>query len=191
MNDRASAMLEEYKSLRQESIEAMRSRNALLALGAAAVGVLFLAATNAFAGENVTLLQIRLSFLLFLVAIPGLSGLLFFLWLGEADRMSRAGAYMDRLEDEINEEIAAAKPALAWEGWLRENNRQMTYPYVAVVGLFFGAAAFSMLIAFGFFVFPSGEAELPGWLAVVSAVVGAAALISAAGGGYAVVRTLR
>ena len=148
MNERILAMLEEYKSLRSESIE----------------------------------------------AIPALSILLFFVWLGEAHRMSRVGVYLSELEKRISDEIkqdgeANTLPALHWEGWLRESRkrRQLVYPYFAVVAIFFGAAIFSLLVAF---LFQARMAALPGWLIVLLSLLALGGLIYSARWAVVIIRKL-
>ena len=194
MNERILAMLEEYKSLRSESIEAMRSRNSILSLGSAAIGVMFLAGANIIGVNNPSLMQVSISFFIFIAAIPALSILLFFVWLGEAHRMSRVGVYLSELEKRISDEIkqdgeANTLPALHWEGWLRESRkrRQLVYPYFAVVAIFFGAAIFSLLVAF---LFQARMAALPGWLIVLLSLLALGGLIYSARWAVVIIRKL-
>lgn len=193
-NERILAMLEEYKSLRSESIEAMRSRNSILSLGSAAIGVMFLAGANIIGVDNPSLTQVRLSFFIFLLAIPSLSLLLFFVWLGEAHRMSRVGVYLSELEKRISDSIkqegeAQSLPALQWEGWLREpqKRRQLVYPYLAVVAIFFGAAIFSLLVAF---LLQVRIADLANWLTILLGILAAGGLVYAARYAIVIIRSL-
>lgn len=123
-------LLKEYESLRGESLDSMGHQNQVVAFGLGAVaavagGALALSRTDAFLVA------------VFDLALPAISVLVLFVWLGEVNRMMRAGAYLVELEARIN--VACGDELLRWEQELRQGN-QMIYPYLAVITLFLGIA---------------------------------------------------
>jgi len=165
--------LEEYKTLRTESLQSMRNRNEILSFGTASIGVIFWAATNLYSNG-----KMLFSFYILLLLLPALCILITYLWLGEAERMSRVSVYLMGLETEINELITQSQEnsqnnnnlyssgralfkGLFWENYLRtkpkkikllkfKKTHQMIYPYVAVLILFYGLATSSITFALFF-----------------------------------------
>jgi len=151
-------ILEEWKSLRDESIRSMTHRNTIISFGIGALGALFFTGANFY--NNSSFISKLLSFGIFYYLIPFLSVMTVVLWLGEAERMSRAGARMKSLEEKIN--TAYGDEVLGWETYLRKqrtkegeyfirrlisNTLQMWYPYIAVILSFAGFFCASVGIA--------------------------------------------
>jgi len=165
--------LEEYRTLRTESLQSMRNRNEILSFGTASVGIIFWAGTNLYAsGKSI------FSFYILLLLIPALCILLTYLWLGETERMSRVSVYLMRLEKQINKLIKSSQKGthkndilpsniqhsfngLYWENYLRtkpkkikprklKRTHQMRYPYIAVLIIFYGIAVGSIIFSLSF-----------------------------------------
>jgi len=107
-----AAALEEYKTLREESLASMKMQQSILAYGVAAIGVLTSTAINSWQTS-----PIPEFFLLFL--LPLIIYLTLLTWLGEVARMFRAGNFLASLEQRINLRIRDPLPALTWENYLR------------------------------------------------------------------------
>lgn len=156
--DHLNVMLEEYKTLREESLQTMRNRNTILSFGIAVLAALFHAGVTALTEQNTK----DFAFIVFNPIIPVASMLILTIWLGEADRMARVGVYLSKLEIKINERLATLNPDRAitvnplwWENWLRTPatnsayniTPQLRYHYVAVLILFFSVAFSSLIIS--------------------------------------------
>ncbi len=117
-----SAALEEYRSVRQESLQALQSQQSVLRFGIAGIAVLI--GVGLRASDSLT------SAALLLVVTPLLTCLLVPVWQGELARMVRAGSYLARVEEKVNGVVASGRrPALEWEQWLRDHPeyRLLTY----------------------------------------------------------------
>lgn len=170
--DIINLIFEDYKTLREESLQSMRNRNAVLTFGLGVLGVIFHAGISSF--SNGTQNGYWLSLSIFYLGIPALSLLIYTLWLGEVARMRRIGVYLMEREKLINlligsilEKIKDEKivnkdypghfnKAVFWENYIREKitskkTRQLRFPYIAVTILFLGIAIVSLIIS----VFPS------------------------------------
>jgi hypothetical protein len=157
-------VLEEYKSLRQESLAAIDRQQRVLASGTATAGVVLGLGVNASPGST-------LAAVLLVGLGPLLALLITVMWLGEVERMVRAGAYVSRLESRINRNLVEA--ALEWESWLRREapgGRRILWVYRAVFGILW-------LIAFaGASIGVIGMAR-HGWLAQLGCGLGDALLL--------------
>lgn len=122
--DPVDIMLEEYRTLRQESLDAMKNRNTILSFGLAVIGAVF---TGSIVAHRNDAYSPASDFSLILM-IPAISILVLLMWLGEYERSQRAGEFLATLERRINEETSRGG-LLSWETTLRH----MTYPYYATV----------------------------------------------------------
>lgn len=129
-------MLKEYETLRQESLDTMNNRSQIVSFGLATIGVIIAAAFSLDRAER----SLSLNTLIFSAGIPSLSVLILYIWLGEVERMMRVGDYLRGLEARINALADRQTALLQWEQWLRTSTKQMRYPYIVVIGLFFGLA---------------------------------------------------
>ena len=121
----------EYDTLRQESLGSMGHMLQVISLGLAAFG--FLSGAASFAAKEAPIMAA----VILGIGIPLLVVFTLFIWLGEMNRMVRAGTYIARIERVVNEKLE--KRTIWWETWLRQEN-QMRYPYQRTVDLFVVAA---------------------------------------------------
>ena len=161
-------IFEDYKILREESLQSMRNRNAVLTFGLGVLGVIFHAGVSSL--STGTQGGLWLSLFIFYLGIPALSLLILTLWLGEAARMTRVGIYLVEREKLINlltgspiEKITNDRTlnknypshfdkTVFWENYIREEKipkktRQLKFPYIAVILLFLGVAVVSIIIS--------------------------------------------
>ena len=121
-------LLEEYKTLRQESLGSIRLRVQIVSFGLAAIILLFGVPLSSRSGVNIILINIVYTFV-----IPLLCTIIVNIWLGELYRMERAGNFMYLQETRINmainkyillneneNENESDISILSWEGWLRK-----------------------------------------------------------------------
>jgi Cu/Ag efflux pump CusA len=111
---RMEFLLENYKTLREEILEAIRLQNKIIMGEAIAVGIIL---GFGLAGTTYKVV---------LIAIPFVIIILNSYWAVEQSRMMRAGNFMQFLEDKINLKLGGAY--VVWENWLRretdkKNNR--------------------------------------------------------------------
>jgi hypothetical protein len=142
VEDWISVALEEYKSLREESLQSMQHQHTTLAYGLAAIGAAL------FGGFQLTGKPYVLTFLFIL---PVLCYLILFIWMGEVTRMIRAGKYLVGLENIINDGINKLPGPLCWENSLRkiELGRitpQIKWNYKFIFGAYLALAFFSIII---------------------------------------------
>jgi hypothetical protein len=108
-----SVALEEYRSLRQESLQAIDRQHQVLALGTATSGVVLGVAAKESSGSTAATI-------LLVVLLPLLVSLIVVLWLGEFRRMARAGAHIAEVERVVSSRYAPDPPPLSWETVLRD-----------------------------------------------------------------------
>lgn len=125
--DSVEIMLKEYETLRQESLNAMNNRNIILSFGLATIGAIF---TGSIVAYTTGIYSIIPSLALILL-IPTINSFVLFMWLGEYERMHRAGKFLVELEHKINKENK--KEVLTWETYLRKSQLHMKYPYESTV----------------------------------------------------------
>lgn len=119
--------VEEYKTLRQESLTSINRQQPIFTFGAATIGLLVSAGT--FTWDKTPLPEI-----IFIIFIPMIVYLLFFIWFGEFMRMVRVGRFLVELEKKINNKLRDID-ALTWENWLSTGPRVSVH-YISIT-LFF------------------------------------------------------
>lgn len=130
------AMLAEYQTIRQESLESIGHRMTVMNFTFVTLGVII-------SGLLTRKVSDLLAGLIAVLFVPQIAKAALLIWLGEYQRSRRAGKWLAVLEQRINE--AVDTDALGWESKLwsagtdREATRHMGYPYVAVVVLLLGA----------------------------------------------------
>jgi len=142
--DKADILLKEYETLRHEILAAMNSRNSILSFGLATIGAIFTASLATQTDSTPSLL----TSLILELAVPAISIFVLFMWLGEYQRMQRAGKFLVGLEKRINDIASKSKALLTWETSLREKQRHMRYPYNTTVLLLVLISVLSQLIGF-------------------------------------------
>lgn len=120
-------LFKEYETLRAEILTAMNSRNSILSFGLAVIGAIFAASIATFKNTSDNLL----SSLILIFLVPLINSFVLFIWLGEYQRMQRAGKFISELEQRINTE--AKSTLLTWETELRKQRLHMSYPYDTTV----------------------------------------------------------
>lgn len=132
-------LLKEYETLRQEILTAMSNRISILSFGLASIGAIFTASIAIYSTNNALLSGLALT-----LAIPAISIFILFIWLGEYQRMQRAGKFLAGLEKRINEK--ATMKLLSWETDLRAKHTHMKYPYNSTVMLLLVISTISFII---------------------------------------------
>lgn len=159
--DPIEIMLEEYKTLRQESLDAMKNRNTILSFGLAAIGALFTGSIVAYKTD----IHLLITNVALIVMIPAVSYIVLAMWLGEYERSQRAGKFLVGLECRINTE--ASRTLLTWETRLRKKRSHMKYPYHAAVVLPIGISAASQVTG----LITADFSAIQTWSAVVAAAL--------------------
>lgn len=131
-NAALEAMLAEYAALRNEIVESTTNRVTVMnfTFGALSVLVAGLVTTASVSRLIVGLVA------LFLVPQMAKAGLL--IWLGEYRRSQRAGRWIARLEEKINQAVGSGD-VVGWENYLKRNKAHMLYPYVGAFVFTLGA----------------------------------------------------
>jgi hypothetical protein len=129
--DALEIRLEEYKTLRQEILTAMSSRMSILTFGLASISLVLSASISKYTQD--TRFGSLFPGLALSAAIPAFAIFILFMWLGEYERMQRAGRFLTTIEEKVNWENRAT--LLTWETQLREKLGHMAYPYNATVML--------------------------------------------------------
>ena len=111
--DWVAVAIEEYKTLRAESIASMQMQQSILRFGSATLGIILAAGFNVW--ERKILAE-----LVFLAFAPLATYLIIIIWTGEVARMFRAGAYLREIEKKINSQFPNMQPALLWEQTLAQ-----------------------------------------------------------------------
>jgi hypothetical protein len=135
-------LLEEYRTLREESLTGMKNQQSVFNITLLAIGLLATAAANFWDKEMV------IPILLGLFG-PVAAGCLANAWLGEVGRMMRAGGHLKDLENRINDLLG--QTVLTWENRIRAKTkdryiRQMLVGYFATLSLFYGSGLAALAI---------------------------------------------
>jgi hypothetical protein len=121
--------MEEYKTLREESLTSLTRQLQILSIGGATIGVILLAAINGW--EKVPFPKT-----VFMYVIPGVLLLIFIIWLTEVFRMRRAGRYLVNLENKINFKFRGMgkDDPLTWENFLTKKSfiKRFYLYYIAI-----------------------------------------------------------
>jgi hypothetical protein len=154
--------LEEYKTLRQESLAAIEQMQRTLQIGLVAIGVL-----TAFAAEAVgegAGVQVGLA-----LAAPLLAALVAALRLDELHRAVAAGAHIAVLEQQIARRVGDDEPPLTWESNIQKTfkRRKDKLRHWATLLALFAAAAPTAVLGISDY----GERHGPEWVGVAAAVV--------------------
>jgi hypothetical protein len=108
MDDWVAVILEEYKSLRTESLQAIEQMQRTLQIGLVAIGVITgIGVDNADASAAV---QVGIA-----ASTPALAATVLVLWLDQLRRSVYAGAHCARIEHRLAEHFRPKEPPLTWE----------------------------------------------------------------------------
>jgi hypothetical protein len=162
-------VIEEYRSVRQERLEALARQQMVaqygLATGGVGVGLALLAAENKQTTAAVIVLMV-------LIPLTGLFGAL--MLATEAQRVARAGWYLRDLESRINVRLPLDTEPLGWETTLGNNRVHRVRGYVALSVV---VIAIIGVLSIGFGGFLLADRGYWAWLAV--AVTADAAFLAA------------
>jgi hypothetical protein len=163
------ALLAEYNSLRQESLNAITNRITIMnfTFGALSIVLASLLATR------VPPLLAGITALLF---VPQVAKAALLIWLGEYNRSQRAGRRLQELESAINDLVGAQ--TIGWETKLAKSpsHGHMSYPYRATVSLVIGAGYAGTII--GCYLLATAAPRLEGvWTALIVLAIAAYALV--------------
>jgi hypothetical protein len=111
--DWVSVALEEYRTLRQESLSAIEQMQRTLQIGLVSIGVLTGFAVNAAGSGPAVQMAIA-------CAGPTLAGLVVLVWLEELKRTVNAGAHIALIERQIADRFDPEPPPLVWERQIQE-----------------------------------------------------------------------
>jgi hypothetical protein len=169
--DEVGPVIEEYRSLRQESLEALARQQTIAQYGLATAGVALGIGFVAEENGRTALAVIALMVLVPLLALFGAQMLA-----TEAQRAARAGWYLRGLEQRINSRLPADVEPLGWETHLAANPQYRVQGYAGVVASVIGVTA---VISIGIGGYLLGCEGKWGWLvaaatadAVVLAIIG-------------------
>jgi len=140
-----SLVMEEYKSVRQESLDAGNNAQYILRFGIATIGVVISAGLNLWEKSPIP-------DFVFLVFNPILCYLILTMWIGEFARRIRAGHFIiQEIEKKVNSKFPNLPPAITFETWLRtpdERGRPRLFKWnrYATIALFLVTAICSVVV---------------------------------------------
>ena len=153
-----STAIEEYKSIRTESLDSMKVQNNIVGYGVAATAALLTASIGFIDKNDSTILDLAI----FCLFIPSVVSFIVMIWAGEVARMYRAGSFLAMREKIINRHIDAKinsggslSEPLGWENWLLSedaNNKNQTphhrlyAQHYCILAMFIFLGLLSMLI---------------------------------------------
>ncbi len=129
--------VKEYDSVRQEELIGMQSQVSTLRYGITGCVVLFGIAAQQHADKY-------LGWIIALTLLPLVILFSAVIWMGEYERMARAGRYIALLEERINDRVDGVWRPLQWESWLREGGNSQSrligghHRYLTIVCVFVG-----------------------------------------------------
>ena len=156
-----TALLAEHASLRQETVQAIANRIAVMNFTFGALAVVIAAL---LAGQ----VDRTIAGLIALLFVPQMAKAGLLIWLGEYHRSMRAGAWLAHVESQVNR-LVADPATLSWESSLIARSSHMDFPYVATAAFILGAGYLGSLL--GVFdlaqALPAGAARIVGACAML------------------------
>ncbi len=142
--DWLAVVIEEYKTLREESLTSLQTQQSILRFGTATLGIVLVAGFNVWERP-------LLSEIIFFFFAPLISYLVLIIWMGEIARMMRSGVYLLELEKKVSKEFSDKPEALTWENWLRQGQQdgktpQLIWNYKAIIAMFLLLALASIAV---------------------------------------------
>jgi hypothetical protein len=136
--------LEEYKTLRTESLEALNGQQSTLKFGTTIAGAIVLSGFNLWD-------KTFLPDIIFLVFIPLICYIILVIWLGDVARMMRAGYFITLIENKISKAYPEVPDVLSFENWLRlkhskSKTNQIPWKHIFVAVLFVMIAISSIVV---------------------------------------------
>jgi hypothetical protein len=140
--NRIDILLEEYKTLRAESLQGIQARHQVVTFTFGALSVM----TAAILASHASALL--LGFIAY-CAIPQIAKAGLLMWLGEYRRSARAGRGLRAIEQEING--LTGGHTLSWETSLSKGRSHMTFPYAATAFIVLLVSYLSLTIGISHF----------------------------------------
>jgi hypothetical protein len=135
--DWVSVALEEYKTLRTESLQAIEQMQRTLQIGVAAIGLI-----TGFGIDSQTETAVQAGIA---AATPALALTVLVLWLDQLRRSVFAGAHLALLEDRVARRFEGEEPPLSWETNIQKQDAVVSgyryHRHWAVLVALFAAAA--------------------------------------------------
>ncbi|MFJ9040197.1 hypothetical protein ACIRF8_26910 [Streptomyces sp. NPDC102406] len=158
------ALLTEYNSLRQESLQAISNRIQIMNFAFTSLAVIMAAILS-------TSVSPLLIVPICLVFIPVSAKASLLIWLGEYHRSQRAGRGVAGIETRINEHLS--EPGLlSWESGLISTRTHMSYPYAATAAYMLSAGVLAHVVGIYFLAgIVDGHGRTPTLVVVVAAAV--------------------
>ncbi len=159
-------LMEEYRTLRQESLDTLGHRLTVVSFTFAALSVVVAGMLTA------TELPAWIVGAVGVVFVPQAAKAGLFIWLGEYQRSQRAGRHLAELERRVNALLDVDGSAgLCWESALTSRGRHMSTPYIATIAFTLGAGWAGVALGLTFLWRSLGSAWPAPWPAVVLGVV--------------------
>ena len=157
-SDWVGASLEEYKTLREESLGALDRQLGIIRFGVALIAALIALGLRARHEDYIGSLVLA-------GFVPLAVFLVLLLWLAEVERSVRAGAFVAAIECKLGVSYPYGPPPLGWERWLRGLGRpspgsEGTEKEVPAAEQF--PALLRLIVTFGVFMLPAGAAAFLG-----------------------------
>jgi Zn-dependent protease with chaperone function len=173
--------IEEYRTVRAEELVALQSHLAILRYGITGCAVLV----------GVAVQQHKDRYLGWIIAIAIVPMVVLFsvvIWMGEYERMARAGHYLARLEARLNQRFSHVDwPALRWESWLHAGAAAQSrvagglHRYFTIFGIFVGFQVVSVGIGLHFYWHQHSHDDNRTWLIPLAVAVNSAVLMTLLG----------
>ncbi len=133
-------VLHEYGMIRTEINNSFNSSKKILTIGLIIIAAMFtggvLDQLNNLGSGNMGALQPLLSILCLILGIPLVALAVFALWLGEYQRIQRAGIYLIDFEKRVNKYFGSNNELLLnWENYLDDKKLHPNYLYPAITAL--------------------------------------------------------
>ena len=138
--ENSDIILKEYDAVKTEIADSIKTRNQILSFGQAIAALLINSIVTIINKDGYK----PLGQFLLLVILPSLSISILLMWLGELERMIRAGNYILLIEKKINEELG--KDVLMWESSRRSNEFKISYAYKSVLAVFIAFALLPLIL---------------------------------------------
>jgi hypothetical protein len=134
---RINILLDEYRTLRAESLQGIQARHQVVTFTFGALSVVIAGILTSDASP------LLLGFIAY-VAVPQIAKSALLMWLGEYRRSARAGHGLRAIENRINQLVG--EETLTWERTLSSGRTHMTYPYTATVFIVLLVSYISLVI---------------------------------------------
>jgi Zn-dependent protease with chaperone function len=173
--------MEEYRTVRQEELVALQSQISTLRYGVTGCVVLIGVAAQQHADKY-------LGWAIALALVPLVVLFSAVIWMGEYERMARAGHYISGLEGRINDMVAnGAWRPLRWETWLREGGNMQSrivgghHRYLTIACVFIAFQVASVAMGLHFYWHQHAKDPSREWLIPIAVAVNAGILLTLLG----------